>query len=223
MIDFFQITGSSSFAVRAALEEGGIEYTVHNVHPKRRDETPGFAEANPLTRVPAIVDGDVSVYETAAILLYLVERFPGVGLGPAPGLPGRGDLFRWMVYLANTVHNIHYPILWPGFVGEDPAGHDGIRATGLAKFTATGDHLEAELTAREWCLAEGFSVADIYLYMLKGWEFYHEDGLRLGGPALDAHYARVGARPAIARTRELEDLDERLMRYHPEMRGGQPL
>ena len=55
--------------------------------------------------------------------------------------------------------------------------------------------------------------------MLKGWESY-ADGQRLGGPAVDAHYARVGARPRIARTRELDDLDERLQRHHPELRGG---
>ena len=223
MIELFQITGSSSFAARAALEEGGISYTDHNVHPRHRDKIPGFAEANPLKYVPAIVDEGVSVYETSAVLLYLVERFPEAGLGPGPGQPGRCELLRWMVYLANTVHNIHYPILWPGFLCDDAAGHEGVRVKGLSKFAATGEHLEAELAGKDWCLAEGFSVADIYLYMLKGWEAYHEDGLRLGGPALDAHYTRVGARPGVARARELDDLDERLLRLNPDMRGGQPL
>jgi glutathione S-transferase len=223
MIDLFQITGSSSFAVRAALEEGAIDYTVHNVHPKRRDDTPGFAEANPLKRVATIRDGDVAVHETGAVLLYLVERFPDANLGPAPGTPGRPDLLRWITYLANTVHTLFYAVQMPGYFTTDPAGHDGVRASGAAKVASVGEYLESQLTGQDWCLAQGFSVADVYLYMLKGWEAYNPDGLRLGGSSLDAHYARVGARPAIARTRELDDLDERLIRLHPDMRGGEPL
>ncbi len=220
MIDFFQITGSSSFAVRAALEEGGIEYAAHNVHPRRRDLA-GFAEANPLKRVPAIRDGDVSIAETGAILLYLVERFPQAHLGPQPGDPGRADLLRWVVYLANSVHEIHYPLLWPGMVAADEVAHAAVQAKARERFDAVGAYLESQLEGREWCVGDSFSVADIYLYMLKGWEAYGSE--HLGGPALDAHYARVGARPAIARTRELDDLDERLMRYHPELRGGEPI
>jgi glutathione S-transferase len=220
MIEFFQITGSSSFAVRAALEEGGIDYTPHNVHPRQRD-LPGFAEASPLKQVPAIRDGDVAVAETAAVLLYLVERFPEANLGPLPGEPGRGELLRWMVYLSNTVHTIHYPIMWPGFLAADESGHDAVRAKGLARFAEVGAHLEKQLTDRQWCCGDRFSVADIYLYMLKGWEAYGSG--HLGGAALDAHYARVGARPGVGRARELDDLDERLMRYHPELRAGQPI
>lgn len=220
MISFFQITGSSSFAVRAALEEGGIAYTPHNVHPRQRD-LPGFAEANPLKLVPAIRDGETRVSETGACLLYLVERFPEANLGPQPGEPGRGDLLRWVVYLANTVHNIHYPLLWPAFLATDEAAHEGVKAKGREKFEQVGAHLESQLEGREWCAGDRFSVADIYLYMLKGWEAYGSG--HLGGPALDAHYARVGARPAMARARELDDLDEHLMRHHPELRGGEPV
>jgi len=38
-----------------------------------------------------------------------------------------------------------------------------------------------------------------------------------------AHYARVGKRPAVVRSRELDDLDERQLRYHPELRAGRPI
>ena len=48
-------------------------------------------------------------------------------------------------------------------------------------------------------------------------------GLLIGGEALQAHYRRVGARPAIARARALDDLDERQIRHHPELRGGRPV
>ena len=57
--------------------------------------------------------------------------------------------------------------------------------------------------------------------MLVGWQHY-KPGLVIGGDAVQAHYARVGARPAIERARLLDDLDERQLRVHPELRGGKP-
>ena len=222
MLELFQITGSCSFAARAALEEAGADYITVDVHPRRRDEAPGFEAVNPLRRVPALRDGDELVYETGAVLLYLVERLPGRVLGPLPGEPGRGALLRWVTWLADTLHDAYHPVDAPRFLSDDPAAHDGIRLKGREKLAAHGAYLERELGGRTWCLGEEFSVADIYLYMLKGWESY-SDGVTLGGEALAAHYGRVGARPAIARTRELEDLDERLQRFHPELRAGKPI
>jgi glutathione S-transferase len=222
MLELFQITGSCSFAARAALEEAGAEYETINVHPRRRDEPPELEIVNPLRRVPALRDGDELVYETGAVLLYLVERLPACGLGPLPGERGRGALLRWVTWLADTLHGAYHPLDAPRFLTGDPAGHEGIRLKGREKLDAHGAYLERELTGRTWCLGEEFSVADVYLYMLKGWESY-SDGYTLGGDRLAAHYERVGARPAIARTRELDDLDERLLRYHPELRAGQPV
>jgi glutathione S-transferase len=150
MIELFRITGSTSFAARATLEEIGAGYRVIDVHPGRREEAPGFAAANPLLRVPAIRDGETLVYETGAVLMYLAERFPRAGLAPQPGDATRGAL-----------------------------------------------------------------------YMLVGWESYAD--MPIGSDAVHAHYERVGARAAIARTRALDDLDERHQRFHPWLRGGKPL
>lgn len=227
MLELFQITGSCSFATRAALEEAGAEYVTVDVHPRRRDEALDFATVNPLQRVPSLRDGAVHVYETGAVLLYLVERLPGgglhgPGLGPLPGEPGRGELLRWVTWLANTLHSAYHPLTTPQFLTDDPMSNDGIRRQGRQRLDACGAYLEREVTDREWCLGGRFSVADIYLYMLKGWENY-TDGYTLGGDALAAHYSRVGSRPAISRARDLDDLDERLIRHHPELRAGKPI
>ncbi len=222
MLELFQITGSTSFAARAALEEAGAEYDTVDVHPRRRDETPGFAAVNPLRLVPALRDGDVVVYETGAVLQYIAERFPEAHLAPAVGAPARGPYLRWLSWLANTLHPIWQPLDAPRYLTDDPSGYDGVRRKGLEKLEAVGAYLESELTGHTWCAGGAFTVADIYLYMLKGWESY-ADGHTLGGDALRAHYERVGARPAIARTRTLDDLDERLQRRHPELRAGSPI
>ena len=223
MIELFQITGSASFAARAALEEAGAEYTVVDVHPRRRDETPELRRANPLERVPSLREGDVTVYETAAVLQYIAERHPDAALAAPVGDSRRGAYLRWLAWLGNTFHDAYRPLNIPHTLTDDPAGEDGIRSKGRVKLDSLGAYLERELTGVEWCLGDRYTVADIYLYMLVGWQNYVDGGYIVGGEAVQSHYARVGARPAIARTRELDDLDERLIRHHPELRAGKPV
>jgi glutathione S-transferase len=218
-IEFFQITGSASFAARMALEEAGAEYEVIDIHPRRRDEPASFAQVNPLKRVPALREGDVSVYETGAVLLHLVDRFPERALGPAVGNPQRAALYRWILWLADTLH----PAWWPLMNSSDDPGAVAARERGRERMEAHGAYLERELASGPWCLGETFSVADLYLYMLVGWQHYIQGGYELGDERVRTHYLAVGARPAVIRTRELDDLDEQQLRYHPELRGGQPI
>jgi glutathione S-transferase len=219
-IQFFQITGSTSFAVRCALEEIGVEYDAIDIAPYERSEPPEFSEVNPWRSVPALRDGRAEVYETSACLLYLAERFPEAGLAPAVGDPARGEYLRWLVWLADTFRPLWERIMAPFFFTTE--SQPGVRAKGLEDLERVGAFLESELQGRTWCAGERYSVADIFLYMLVGWQHY-KPGLLLGGDAVQGHYARVGARPAIARARELDDLDERQLRYHPELRGGKPV
>jgi glutathione S-transferase len=217
MIELFQITGSSSFAVRCALEEIGVAYETIDIAPFDRSRPPRFADVNPLRMVPAIRDGETDVYEIGACLLYLAERFPDAALAPVLGSPARGPYLRWMVWLADAFRPLWERIMAPFFFTTE--SEPGVRAKGLEDAEKVGLYLERELAGRTWCLGEQYSVADVYLYMLVGWQHY-VPGLVLGGDAVAAHFARVGARPAIARTRELDDLDERLLRHHPELRAG---
>ena len=222
MITLFQITGSSSFAARAALECAGAEYEVVDVHPRRRDEAPGFTDVNPLQRVPSLRDGEVRLSETGAILLWIGDRFPDARLAPPLDTPARADHYRWVTWCANTLHVGWWPIMAGFFFTDDEAAAQAIAARGRENMARNGQHLESWLEAHEWLAGDHPGVSDIYAYMLVGWASYYDD-ITLGGPALADHYARVGALPCVVRARELDDLDERLMRYHPELRGGKPL
>ncbi len=170
MIEFFQITGSSSFAVRCALEEIGVEYRAIDVVPFDRGQTPELEALNPWRTVPALRDGEAEVHEIGACLMYLAERFPEAGLAPAIGDPARGAYLRWLVWLADTFRPLWERIMAPRFFTTE--SEPGVRAKGLADLERVGEYLEAQLAGRTWCLGEQYSVADIYLYMLVGWQHY---------------------------------------------------
>lgn len=208
MIELFQITGSASFAARAALEEIGAGYRPVDIHPRRRNEVPDFAEVNPLQRVPSLREGPVEVYETGAVLTYLGDRFPGAGLAPPATDPDRGAYLRWLFWLS-SMHGAWWPVAKKAGGGED-------------QMRAHEAYIERELGGGDYCLGGRFSLADIYLYMLVGWRSFYGDDL-LRGDTVQAHFERIGARPAIVRTRELDDLDPNFQRYHPELRAGQPI
>jgi len=222
MIHLYQITGSSSFAARAALEEAGAAYEVINVHPRQRDTDPSFAEANPLKRVPALRDGDVAVYETGAVLLHIADRFPAAGLIPPLGDARRADVYRWIMWTANTLHGAWWPLMMPSSLSTDESAAPGIRERGISNMAKYGEYLDSQLSDREWCLGDQFTVADIYLYMLVGWQSFVDD-VQVGGEPVQSHFARVGARPAIVRAREIDDLTPDLQRNHPDMRGGEQI
>jgi len=209
MIELFQITGSASFAARAALEELGAPYETVNVHPRRRDEIPAFGEVNPLKRVPSLREGAVEVYETGAVLAWLGDRFGEAGLAPAIDDAHRGAYLRWLFWLSNTFHQAWWPVA---------RKVDGAEET-MARHEA---YIAGELAGGDWCLGDRFSLADVYLYMLIGWRSFYGPHLLRSAP-VEAFYGRVGARPAIVRTRELDDLDEDLGRFHPDLRAGQPI
>ncbi len=222
MIELFQITGSSSFAAQAALEEAGAEYVAVDVHPRRREEAPGSPQVAPLRRVPAIRDGEVVVTETGAVLLWIADRFPDAGLAPAVGDPARADLYRWVMWTANTLHTAWAPLFVPELLTDEETAFDGLRAKARTALERHGDHLERALAGREWLAGERFSVADISVFMLVGWQHAIAD-LVLGGPAVEARFTRVGARPGVTRARALDGLDDRLVRHDPHLRGGKPI
>ena len=87
--------------------------------------------------MPSLRDGDELVYETGAVLLYLVERFPGRGLGPVAGEPGRGALLRWVTWLADTLHTAYHPLDAPRLLTDDPGGtrRSGARVVTSSKRT----------------------------------------------------------------------------------------
>jgi glutathione S-transferase len=191
--------GSANMAPHAILEEIGAPHALVRVDKAAGDHRdPAYLALNPHARVPTLVDGDLVIYEAAAICEYLCDRHPEAGLAPAMGSPARGHYYQWLMFLSNTVqetlmhwyHTEHY-------AGE--ACMPSVKAQAGERvdrhFGQVNRHLEK---AGPYLVGDRFSACDIYLTMLVGWtaELPHPAARH---PRLEALAARVGARPAYRR------------------------
>lgn len=175
--------------VRWALEEAGLPYRV---------ETTAFDERSaehlvhqPFGQAPWLTDGDVSIFESGAILLHLSGR--SAALAPADPR-GRTETLEWVFAALNSVEMASLPwalLKFPGDPDDTPAWKflDGFLTLRLQR-------MEPVLAAREW-LVGTFSVADILMAdVLRLVDRF--DGLA-AYPACRAYVARATARPAFVK------------------------
>jgi glutathione S-transferase len=173
--------------VRWALEEGGLPYRVEST-PIRDRGAEHFAH-QPFGQVPWLTDGDLSIFESGAILLHLGQLSDKL----MPTDPrGRSETTEWLFAALNSVEAASLPwsiLIFTGNTSETPAWKQ------LEGFlNARLGHMEPILDKREW-LAGSFSVADILMAeVLRLVDRY--DGLA-AYPACREYVARAKARPAF--------------------------
>ena len=102
MLKFYYSGAPNPTKVALFLEEAGLQYEAIPVDGRKGDQhKPEFLAVNPNAKVPAIVDGDVTVFDSNAILLYLAEK-TGKFL-PPKGDKLRGELLSWLLFVASGV------------------------------------------------------------------------------------------------------------------------
>ena len=177
--------------LRWALEEAALPYRVESV-PFRARNAEHFAH-QPFGQVPWLTDGDISIFESGAILLHL----GGLSTALMPADPrGRREATEWVFAALNSVETASLPWIILKLTGN---ADDAPAAKPLNDFLKLRlNRMEPVLAGREW-LAGSFSVADILM----------SDVLRLvdrfeglaDHPACRDYIARATARPAFVKAR----------------------
>jgi glutathione S-transferase len=177
--------------VRWALEEAALPYRVASV-PFGARNAEHFSH-QPFGQVPWLTDGDISIFESGAILLHLGERSDALMPGDARN---RCKALEWLFAALNSVEMASLPWAISRFSGDTGDSPAWKRLDGFLK--ARLQHLEPVLAARKW-LAGTFSVADILMadvLRLVG----RFDGLA-GYPACHDYVARATGRPSFVKAR----------------------
>ena len=196
-IVFFHAPHSRSSATRAMLEELGAPYDMVALNLAAGEQrTPDYLAINPMGKVPAIRDEGVLITEQPAILMHLAELYPEKNLAPAPGDPLRGAWLRWMVFYGSCFE----PAMMDFSRKREPLPP---MQCGYGDYDSVMRVVAAQLEHGPWLLGERFTAADVL------WGSALNFGLMMklvpDWPVFRAYAARVQARPAIRRARELDD------------------
>src|SRR5688500_6136947 len=175
--------------VRWALEEAGLHYRVKSV-PFRARSAEHFAH-QPFGQVPWLTDGDISIFESGAILLHLGNRSDAL----MPADPRRrSEAVEWLFAALNSVEMASVP--WSLLAFSGVCGGPPVWKRLAAFLKARLQHLEPVLAGGEW-LAGTFSVADMLMAdVLRLVDRF--DGLA-GHPACRDYVARATARPSFVK------------------------
>jgi glutathione S-transferase len=183
---------------RWMLEEVGQPYRTELLEFGTTMKAPDYLRINPMGKVPAIRHGDTVVTEAAAICAYLADAFPEAGLAPPPGDHLRGPYYRWLFFAAGPVEAA---VTNKALGVVVPEGRE--RMAGYGSFPGVMNALDHAVSQGEYLAGDRFSAADVYVGAQIGF------GLMFGSiekrPAFERYWARISARPAAVRARQIDE------------------
>ena len=191
MITLYHRPNTRSARFIFLLEELEAPYTICPVTTRARDGSgaPDPGNPHPHGKVPAISDDGTLVFESAAIALYLTDRFPKNRIGPLAGEPERGAYLSWLAYYAGVFE--------PAFVSKFMSWEAPRSTAGWVPVEEVIGGILARLSPGTYLLGERFSAADV-LYATS-FALFANSPLLPKSPVIDEYVRRVVARPAFAR------------------------
>ena len=215
MIQLHYYPSTASMAPLIVLEELGVAYQRVLVdRTQNAQKMTAYLKLNPNGLIPVLTDGDLVLYESAAICMHLCDTHPQPALAPAPGSVERAHFYKWLMWLTNTLQATlivyFYPDRWLN--AGNTAGVLELQAHAEARVGLLLDQLDAELArqgathAQPWLLGAHYSAVDIYTMMLCRWTRNFASTPVRSRPHLGPYLQRVLARPAVVRAMAAEGL-----------------
>jgi len=176
---------SRALIAKWMLDETGAKYDIVPIDlQKKEQKSPEFLKINPAGKLPALADGDVHVFEGAAIGLYLGDKFPEAKLAPPIGSPQRGRYLSLMVFSTSQLE----PTMGDAMMKQPPSPQRGWN-----DFETTKDLIEREIGKGPYLFGEQFTMADIMIGSVFIWGRLMK--APIDRPALEAYADRLLARP----------------------------
>lgn len=172
------------------LEEVGVQYELRFVDiMKGAQKAAELLVLNPMGKLPILVDGDAVVTESAAIGLYLADRYSSGRLAPTPDDSARATYLRWSLFAPSVIE--------PGSMAKAANWQFKASQAGWGDHESMVRAMESAVAGRQFLLGDQFSMADVIFggtvrYMLRF-------NMLEARPAFVAYSERLAARPALQR------------------------
>ncbi|MDQ2076265.1 glutathione S-transferase family protein [Marinimicrobium sp. ABcell2] len=207
MYKLFYFPRNASWAPHMVLHHMKVEYELVLVDRKTNEQkSESYLKLNPTGRIPTLVDGDLSLFESAAICLHLCDQNPHANLIPAIGNPDRPKFHQWLAYLTTTLQPELMIYFYPAKHTTDTAGELAIVAAQESRVAEMYSFLDEALEGREFLIGSNVSVCDYFLFMLAHWG----SGFSrppLSYPNLGAYLRRLAKRETVKAVCAVEGTD----------------
>lgn len=180
---------------RWILEELGVPYEMQHIDMmKGEHKHPEYLKVHPLGVVPAIDDNGHVMFESAAIVMHLADKYPEKGFAPAVGSKERGEYYQWISYVMTEAEKPLVDILMHTRFLPEAQRSPAVVAEASKRFKQVVAPLEERMKGREYIVGTQFSAADVVVGGVLNL------GNRLGQlgehPTLQAYVQRLLERPA---------------------------
>ncbi len=172
MYTLYYYPANANAAPHMLLQEIGAEYQLALVDRKvDGQKSKAYRQINPNGRIPALQDGKLVLFESAAIVLHLVDHHPESGLAPPAGTVERAKFYQWLIFLTNSLQEELMIFQYPDRLTGDNAKAMASVMHGAEKRASNfldviDDHLRDN---GPYFLGDQVSAVDLYLVMLARW------------------------------------------------------
>jgi glutathione S-transferase len=192
MMKLYGFGPTRSLRAQWGLKELDLEFEFIPVNLQAGEHRrPEFLALNPAGKVPVLIDGDLVLTESAAIVLYLAEKYPEKKLMPT-GLEQRAQVYRWVMFAMTELEQPLWRMAKHTFLYPEnkrlPQDIDLARDD----FTAMAAVLERHMKGRQYIVGDHVTAADCVTAYLMDWANEHH--LLEGLPNLTAYLQRMYAR-----------------------------
>jgi glutathione S-transferase len=206
MYQLHYFPSNANAAPHMVLEELGQDYELELVDRTRNaQKSRDYLDINPNGRIPTLIDGDLVLFEAAAIVLHLIDLHPDAGLAPKVGTTARAKFYQWMIFLTNSLQEELMIWQYPErLTGADAAAAEIVKRGSERRAEGYLDVIEQHLKANgPLFLGETLSAADFYLVMLARWARPMSNPPR-SRPSIARLLDKVSALPSVRRAYERE-------------------
>src|SRR5262249_13949661 len=189
----YEFPPTRSIRVRWTLQELGVDFEPIRVNLVAGEHRrPEFLRINPAGKIPVLVDGDLVLTESVAIVVYLAEKFPDRGLIPTD-LGQRAQVHRWLMFAATELEQPLWRIARHTSLYPEDQRLPGDVLLAKQEFKAMADVLEKHMTQRQFLVGDRVTVADFVTAYTLDWA--NEVRLLQGFSQLLEYVTRMYARP----------------------------
>jgi glutathione S-transferase len=201
MIELHYYPGNASLIPHIILRELELPFALRLVNRSvHAQHSPEYRQLNPHGKIPTLVDGDLVLWETAAITLHLLDKKQPNHLLPSG--PARANFLKWLIWLATTPQAesllYFYPERW-----AEGACAGQVKASAERRIGEMMDLIERELAP--YLLGSSLSAVDLYLLVLCRWTRGMANPAR-NRPKIGRLLAELIARPAVRAAFEAEGI-----------------